>query len=626
MNPFLQTPWAWGLLSLLPLLVVFYLLKLKRKRVVMSSTLLWRRSVEDMIANSPFQKLRNNLLLWLQLLFLLFLILGFMRPVMNLEDLGGSTVIFLIDNSASMQMNEDGLTRLSLAKQEALTSVENMGSKDEAIVIAFSDRTNVIQTLSSDKATLRNAIESIEPRDVDTSLEEAGLILQNLTSFENAEGVRVPRTNTKTMILSDGRIESLDSLVEVPNVQYIKIGESRNNLGFTAVDVRESFGDGFENQVFASVGNASDEDQTVFVELQANGEILDLRSTTVPAGGVASVVFTTAEQIDGMATLTIDGEDDLDRDNIAYASLAPPTNTKVLIVSKGNDFLESVFSADPRLDLFRANPTDEIFADQYDIIVYDNETTADLPPGNYVFLNSFPPIAGFNQADGGDVQNPEVIDWNRVHPLTRFCNFDDVIIGNALRVDVPVSAVPLVESIETDLIVLHETESRRMIMVTFDIFNSYWPLDVSFPIFWANVIEYYSRLGSGTYRPSYATGETISIFPPKEAASAKVTTPSNEVLEFSFEGISTAYLTETHEKGIYQVQFDNGDQMELAVNLLSEEETLSAPAEDIQVGGETLIGSPEVTRSNREVWHWLILAALAVMLGEWYIYCRRTFM
>src|SRR5690606_22311173 len=111
---FLASPFLWiPFFALLPLVVMLYLLKLKRRRVIMPSTLLWRRSVQDLIANSPFQKLRNNLLLWLQLLLLALLILAFGRPVMKLQDLGGMTVIFLIDHSASMQTVEaGGKTRL----------------------------------------------------------------------------------------------------------------------------------------------------------------------------------------------------------------------------------------------------------------------------------------------------------------------------------------------------------------------------------------------------------------------------------------------------------------------------------------------------------------------------------
>ncbi|MCH2153139.1 MAG: BatA domain-containing protein, partial [Phycisphaerales bacterium] len=78
----LLTPWAgfFLLAGVVPPLLVLYFLKLRRRTMPVSSTLLWLSSTADLQANTPFQRLRRNILLLLQLIILLLLILAIMQP------------------------------------------------------------------------------------------------------------------------------------------------------------------------------------------------------------------------------------------------------------------------------------------------------------------------------------------------------------------------------------------------------------------------------------------------------------------------------------------------------------------------------------------------------------------
>src|SRR5918992_1027634 len=87
-------------------LLILYFLKLRRREMAVSSTLLWKKAIQDLQVNAPFQKLRRNLLLLLQLLLLLLLVLALSRPVANYYRGAGKMTAILIDRSASMSARD----------------------------------------------------------------------------------------------------------------------------------------------------------------------------------------------------------------------------------------------------------------------------------------------------------------------------------------------------------------------------------------------------------------------------------------------------------------------------------------------------------------------------------------
>lgn len=636
-SPFIA-PWAFALLALGPVIVLFYLLKLKRRPVKVPSTLLWRRSVQDLVANAPFQKLRNNILLWLQLLILLLLVIALTRPIFKLSGLKGETVILLLDQSASMQAkDQSGVTRFEKAKKLALEAVDGMsagsmmgalGRRDEMMVIGFSNNTVPLQPMTSDKALLRAAIQGAEPTDTETDMSDAGYILQERTMRRVENGLQ-PDPDARVILISDGGLgPTVSSLADILNLDYSVVGDSSDNVGITGIDVRESFGGDFEYQLFTTLYNASDEAKTLMVELDVEGEVLDLKSVQVSARGAQPVIFTIGESVTGLATVKLnDNVDSFALDDLARANISPPTELKTILVTRGNSFLQGVLSTDPRVNLSIVRPGSFTPTGDADITIFDNNTTTgELPPGNFLFINALPPEDIGFRSEGERVQRPEIIDWNRVHPITRYANFQRVLIQDAMKLESPKGSVALIEAAETDLVSLYEQETRRVLVIGFDVKASYWPVDVSFPIFFSNLIDYWSRTGRGMSKAAYATGESVPIVPPREAKSAVVTTPAGTKINYNLEGQSTIYLTDTAKAGVYTVAFDKGLQRQIPVNVLSALESDIKPVNELSFGGRKISGSKDSVKTRQEVWPWLVLAALLVLMVEWMVYCRRTFM
>lgn len=220
-----------------PLLLLFYFLKLRRHAVRVSSTLLWDRAIKDLQVNTPFRWLRFSVLLLLQLLTLAAFLLALARPAID-DPLGaGSRVIILIDRSASMGAT-DGLaatgtpggatsptspasgriTRLEQGKKEALDLVARLthttgwlsmlGSQQEAAQICiaeFSSRASVRTGFTGDPASLAEAIQGISQTDQPGDLSAAVQLVQGIAAaqFDENEEAR----SITLFVISDGSFE-----------------------------------------------------------------------------------------------------------------------------------------------------------------------------------------------------------------------------------------------------------------------------------------------------------------------------------------------------------------------------------------------------------------------------------
>src|SRR5580658_4322943 len=124
-------PFAFLFALTIPVVVVFYLLKRKRVVRLVSSTLLWQKFLAETQASAPFQKLRRNWLLLLQILLLLLAVLALARPYFTTGARNSALRVLILDASASMQSTDETPSRFEKARREALAWVEGLRPGDK---------------------------------------------------------------------------------------------------------------------------------------------------------------------------------------------------------------------------------------------------------------------------------------------------------------------------------------------------------------------------------------------------------------------------------------------------------------------------------------------------------------
>ncbi len=156
-----------------PLIVLLYFLRLRRKPVSVSSTYLWKKSIEDLHVNRLMQWLRRNVLLLLQLLAAMLCVYAVLGPRLHGSIFGGRHFLLMIDNSSSMSATDVAPNRLAWAKRQAIREIDAATDDDTGMVIVFNSTAEIRQSYTNNRAELRAAVEAIEPTQKPTRIEEA---------------------------------------------------------------------------------------------------------------------------------------------------------------------------------------------------------------------------------------------------------------------------------------------------------------------------------------------------------------------------------------------------------------------------------------------------------------------
>jgi len=603
----LLSPWALFWLAAAAPVVLMYFLKLKRKKLPVSSTWLWSRSIQDIRVNAPFQKLRTSLLLLLQLLLILLATLALSDPIGRTTPPDERRWVLLIDRSASMQMTDVKPSRLEKAKEVAKQILKSAGPRDEIMVVAFSNRAQVLTPLTSDRNAVERAIDAVEPVDTVTRIQEA---------FRIAVSAVLPYRSRTIVVLSDGRFEPVQTGSEQIDLKYVPIGAGARNAAVTAVEVRKPLRADDPYTVFAQLDLFAKEETELPIELHVNGELKAIKKVKMAPDSSGAVLFEITRPEPRIVEVKIALEDDLALDNRAWV-VVRPDRPKLLVAGPGNFFLDKALAQIRDMDAFSAEDFSKASTGDYDIVVLNGVPPENLPEGRYLILGQLPKWEGLKVE--GETAQPVVVDWDRRHPVARGINFNGLFIKAAPKIGLPPFAVPIVEGPDNvPLIFAWEKGRTRAVVVTFKLLESDWPLRLSFPLFLSNALDWLRDEGHAQTRP----GEALRIRLADDETTVEVSGPGGRRATLTGEGGRDVVYGDTDRCGLYALKRKKGEQ-QLALNLLDPQESRGAVEPEIRtVSGQVTAGSA-VPPIVRPYWRWLALAALLLLVGEWIVYHRR---
>lgn len=365
-----------------PLLLLLYMLKLRRRPMRVSTVAFWLRAPEDTQANQPLQPPRPSWLLLLHALLIAAIILAVGRPALQDPSPASPLTIFIIDQSASMAVIDAGQTqtRLQLAKAAAQAQCERAlsGRSDRRVAVITCGLEAQVASSWTSAATLATAaIGQIEQTDQPASLARALELAKVIASNANEDGgppevaaffytdgvMEVP--GTIGTLSSDGSMRIRSSIpIEIKQIgpvtklkspasseaspQTAPLSSVQNNIvplnrGLTMLSA--SRGEGADARMLtlfievastftAPVGGSMADDVPIVVRL--NEGVLARRVVTVSQATATS----TLQLIDvgsGVLNVQIELEDALASDNRAAMVLQAMPLPAILLVQPGNE-------------------------------------------------------------------------------------------------------------------------------------------------------------------------------------------------------------------------------------------------------------------------------------------------
>ncbi|MBC7816923.1 MAG: VWA domain-containing protein, partial [Planctomycetaceae bacterium] len=462
------------LATLIPV-VVFYILKIRLRRVPVSTILFWRQIYDEHQPRSIWQRLRHWLSLLAQVVLILLLVGALADPFFAWETRQLRRIVLIVDNSASMNATDVSPSRLSAARDEALRVIRGMRFRDELAVVTAGGAPRVVCGFSSHGRTLSHAVDDVTSTDNPTRVNEAVELARRLLGERQDEHQReiVVLTDTANAnptglapvargLLHDSNGESPttppnsneEDVVQKPENHRGKpgggktelivrrFGTNTGNVGITQFQVRRSLIDPLGYEILAEVTNASDEPVECRLEIDLNADIVDVVPLKLTPGQRWSQSFEKTSADGGHLTAMLDRADALAADNRAWAVLPKREMMPVTLVSEGNLFLQKVFESNPLVTLTRIDPpvwkpeagsrqplSPFLPSPNAGITVLHRQIPEVLPSGAVLVIDPRGSCDAWQL--GEPIQNPIVQQQEKDSPLLGHVRLDNVVMPEA---------------------------------------------------------------------------------------------------------------------------------------------------------------------------------------------------
>lgn len=586
----LLNPWFLLLSFFLAAVVLFYFFRKRYEEQKISSNMLWVEVRNEWQASPFLKKLQKNLLFWLQIFALLFLMLALARPYWVTEDLKGDHVIFIIDTSATMSAEYEESTRFDEAKK-AISALLDKVSGQKVTLIQTGERPEILISGESDKALLKKKLEAVQ---LTYNYDAIGKALELAYSLASGD-------NSAIYIFSDSVTK--DDLARAPKNQYIEvhnIGTEVNNLSLLSFGAAKYNG---EISGVAVIENQSTKEVTTeFLIQSTGGKPLFKKNLTISGRGQLVVEIPSLPEKPYYEAVIL-ADDGYETDN-RLTSVLMESNPPVYALGNLNPFLIKGFQT-IGTEVFQVDAGSAVEG-RKGIFLLETADMDHLPSQPVILFNSGTEKIPLTVSFSGDKD-----------ALLQYVDYENIYIyqaTKALKADQPLQTV--LRSGSVPLIEKGIYNGQPIIIVNFSLSDSDWPLKPSFPIFLYNAYQWLSQ--PPHFQGFFEPGEEKWLNAGGKSLSWAIYNDRDEHLYTV--NPETENFRAPQKPGVYQAVA--GETIYYFSVILDDREKSPVTEKAFTVNKfQENINKKDIIYHD-QIWFWLSLLALALIAAEWEVFRR----
>lgn len=611
----LTAPLGLAALALGVPLALWYLLRSRRPHRTVAATYLWRHTDRSVAAALPWQRFRPDRTFWLVLLAIVAGALALARPSVPAPLQLGDHSVVVVDVSGSMLADEDGTTRLDLARDRARAIVSALGPGQVMSVVEAGATPRILVSASADGRTLRAALDALTgtPAPVDLA---AALTL--------GAALHRPGDVTTTTVLTDGVLPAAALDVAPAELRVEAVGSDRPNLAVTRLQAVPA--GGARAQAFVQVRNFARVAARARVSVAVNGEVAVEEEVTLAPRGTHDLVLAVPHRGRGVVEAAVapvgtdptgaPAADALDGDDRAWAVLAASGELTALVAGPGNPFVEHALRAVEGVEVLTAPGVPDDL-DGVDLLVVDRIPAAPEPPAPTLYLAPGVPPSGVTVT--GALDQPTVTFSDPGHELLDQVDLAAVAVAEAQEVSAPDLAT-LVGGPSGPLLLVGRLAGTPVVYLPFALADSTLPLEVAWPVMVANAVAWLTDAPADV---PLVAGEEARLPVPAGATTLTVVAPSGA--EHAVDPARPRVRVD--EVGLWYVRPEGPgtvpEGVPIAVNAPAGEGDLArerpAPAREAREARQSGRDPAAITarQGRRVLGPGILVAVLALLLAEW---------